>query len=90
MSIRGGSGVNLYYLDHVLNSQSEMNDRMEKGWRRTCRLFVSARSTVPNEVKVKLSSCFGKVVYCSVNLHLMGGNVVAPLAGARSHPSLGP
>jgi len=26
--------------------------------------------------------------YYSVNLDLTGGNVVAPLAGARSHPSI--
>lgn len=38
-----GSGVKLYYLDHVLNSPSETNDRRGKGWRRS---VVSVRSTV--------------------------------------------
>ena len=54
-----GSGVKPYYLDHVVNSQSETNDRRWWGERRSCRSVVSARSALPHEVRVETVATWG-------------------------------
>ena len=57
-----GSGVKPYDLDSVVNSQSETTNRRWRGWRRSCRSVVSARSALPHEVKVETVATWGGAI----------------------------
>ena len=73
----GGSGVKPYYLDYVVNSQSETNDRRWWGWRRSCRSVVSAKAVKPHHVNMEISVAWaaGQPHSISFRFSALGGKV---------------
>ena len=69
-----------YYLDHVVNSQSETNDRRWWVRRRSCRSVVSTRSAFPHEVKVETVATRGRGV--SIRVACLLYDILLPMTQA--------